>query len=155
LIISGNVGIGTTSPQAKLHIEGNCVTGDTLLPIRRRKKRKKNPNLEGDGNGEPEGHGQIEQFEYEYLLSRIDEVLPGDEALSLALGGQGDLLSEDKSNIGPEVQQVDYGVNSGTLEYARINKLMDMGVQEVYELTTKSGRKIRTTANHPYLVQIN
>ncbi|PIS22235.1 hypothetical protein COT50_03035, partial [candidate division WWE3 bacterium CG08_land_8_20_14_0_20_41_10] len=32
---SGNVGIGTTAPAtgAKLHVEGQCVTGDTLLPV--------------------------------------------------------------------------------------------------------------------------
>ncbi len=29
----GNVGIGTTGPTQKLHVEGQCVTGDTLLPI--------------------------------------------------------------------------------------------------------------------------
>jgi intein/homing endonuclease len=31
---------------------------------------------------------------------------------------------------------------------------MDMGVQEVFELKTKSGRIIRTTAAHPYLAKI-
>jgi len=28
---------------------------------------------------------------------------------------------------------------------------MNMDVREVYEITTRSGRKIRTTAEHPYL----
>jgi hypothetical protein len=114
---------------------GNCVTGDTLLPIRRRKK-KKNPDL--NGNGDPNCFDiRDSDFEFEYLYCRIDEVQPGDEVLSLS-------LSEEQNNLG-----------SGTLEYARINKLMDMGYQEVYELETKSGRKIRTTGNHPYLVELN
>jgi len=82
--------------------------------------------------------------DYDYLLCRIDEILPGDEVLSLN-EGQWDRrgsLSKDQDNTG-----------SGTLQYARINALKDMDIREVYELTTKSGRKIRTTANHPYLVQ--
>ena len=112
-IKSGNVGIGTTNPQGKLHVLGSCVTGDTLLPIRRR-RRKKSSNENND-----------EEL-WDYFLCRIDEVLPGDEVLSL--------------NEATE-----------SLRYARINKLMDMGMQEVYELTTKSGRKIQTTGEHPYL----
>jgi hypothetical protein len=137
---SGNVGIGTTSPQGKLHVIGNCVTGDTLLPIRRKKKSKiKNQKSKITGTGpdplprlaDVEGKIPADVFyEYEYLLCRIDEVLPGDEVLSL--------------NEATEA-----------LEYARINKLMNMGHQEVYELTTKSGRKIRTTAEHPYLTLTN
>jgi hypothetical protein len=30
---TGNVGIGTSAPAQKLHVEGQCVTGDTILPI--------------------------------------------------------------------------------------------------------------------------
>jgi intein/homing endonuclease len=63
---------------------------------------------------------------FDEILCRIDEIVPCDEVLSL-------------------------NEFTGVMEYARINKLMDMGIQDVYELTTKSGRTIRTTANHPYL----
>jgi len=35
---AGNVGIGTTNPTSKLHVEGQCVTGDTLLPIVRQEE---------------------------------------------------------------------------------------------------------------------
>jgi len=62
---SGNVGIGTTSPVQKLHVEGQCVTGDTLLRRRRRRKGK---------NGE-----WIEDWEN----IRIDEIQEGDEIQTL------------------------------------------------------------------------
>ena len=67
---AGNIGIGTTAPAtgAKLHVEGQCVTGDTLLKRRRRKSRK------GNGNT-----GEDEEWED----VRIDEIQPGDEILTL------------------------------------------------------------------------
>lgn len=65
-------------------------------------------------------------YEYEYLYERIDSVLPGDEVLSL-------------------------NESTGHVEWHVIKNRMDMGIREIYEITTKSGRRIRTTANHPYL----
>jgi len=41
---------------------------------------------------------------------------------------------------------------TGELEYQEVEVLMDMGIQEVLELTTRSGKSIKTTDNHPYLV---
>jgi len=38
--------------------------------------------------------------------------------------------------------------------YSRVNALIDMGEQDVYELVTKSGRRIRTTSNHPFLARL-
>ena len=65
----GNVGIGTTTPAAPLHVAGQCVTGDTLLKRRRKRKRKdKNGNL-------------VEEDYFEDV--RIDEIKSGDEILTL------------------------------------------------------------------------
>jgi len=66
--------------------------------------------------------------EQDIRLKRIVEVKPGDYVLSL----------------NEETQQV---------EPHRIKGLLDMGVKQVYKLTTASGRSIKTTANHPYLVR--
>ena len=60
--------------------------------------------------------------------TRIDEVKAGDYVIS---------LNEETGELVP----------------AKINGLMDMGVKPIYKLTTESGKNIRTTANHPYLVK--
>jgi len=202
---TGNVGIGTTAPSQKLHIAGNCVTLDTILPIRR-KKRKKNGDDDDDENLEDSELKDREKFRtpngsdnqkipqngtlvnltnslkdwsdnlknslsqkyglssqlgvdlpgvepgrrglsdqssepakptptssitqpndaYDYLLLPINQVLPGDEVMSL----------NEQTN---------------TLQYVRINKLIHMGHKEVYEVKLKSGRTIKTTSEHPFL----
>ncbi len=52
---------------------------------------------------------------------------------------------------GDEIQSLEE--RTGSVVYSRVNGLIDMGEQEVYELVTKSGRRIRTTANHPFLAR--
>ena len=114
---NGNVGVGTTSPLALLHVQGQCVTGDTLLSIRRRRRRKK--------SGQPD-----DEDDYDYLTIPIKDVIPGDEVLSL-----------------DELEH--------RFVYSRVNKLMDMGRQSVFEIATEDGRRIQTTAEHPYLTKTN
>ncbi|NCP47473.1 hypothetical protein GW844_03750, partial [bacterium] len=38
-------------------------------------------------------------------------------------------------------------------EYQIVEKTLDMGTKEIYELTTETGKRIETTANHPYLAR--
>ncbi|MBU2575779.1 PD-(D/E)XK nuclease family protein, partial [Patescibacteria group bacterium] len=118
----GNVGIGTTSPAQSLHVVGQCMTGDTLIAIRRRKRKRKKKN------GEQEDE-ELDTDGYEYLYVPIRNIMPEDEVLS---------LNEDTNRT----------------EYKKVNALMDMGTKEIYEIRTKSGRVIRTTGNHPYLVKL-
>lgn len=56
-IFTDNVGIGTTGPSQKLHVEGQCVTGDTLLPVIRAQKGGTNP-----GNMEILGSFKLNHF---------------------------------------------------------------------------------------------
>jgi hypothetical protein len=53
--------------------------------------------------------------------------------------------------VGDEIASLDE--RTGRIVYSRVNALLDMGVQEIFELKTASGRTIRTTGNHPYLVR--
>src|SRR3989338_2044428 len=150
---NGNVGVGTTSPAQTLSVLGHCVTGDTRLRRRRRRRKKKNSKSEilnskqiSISNDPNSKHESLENydlefgnylgfsasnlgFDYEYVYDevRIDEVKPGDEIASL-----------DET--------------TGKIAWRRVNALMYMGVKPIYKLTTASGKTIRTTAEHPYLV---
>jgi uncharacterized LabA/DUF88 family protein len=70
--------------------------------------------------------GSNSKDEYEYEDVEIKDIQAGDEILTL-------------------------DENTGRLAVSRVNALMDMGVKEIYKLTTATGKTIRTTANHPYL----
>ncbi|MEK6816821.1 MAG: Hint domain-containing protein, partial [Nanoarchaeota archaeon] len=128
---AGNVGIGTTSPTQKLYVEGQCVTGDSLLAIAKMQNSK--CKIQNDPEGKPSasyGAGnskcKIEEIEY----TRIDQIKGEEYVLSL-------------------------NEKTGKLEPAKIKGLLDMGVKPIYELETEDGRKIRTTGNHPYFVLKN
>jgi hypothetical protein len=75
---SGNVGIGTTSPAQKLHVEGNCVTEDTLITIFEQGLQAPGSRLQTAGS--------------RFKEKRIVEVKPGDYVLS---------LNEEKGRLEP------------------------------------------------------
>jgi hypothetical protein len=118
---------------------GLCVTGDTLLPIIRLEVITNHKLQITNGSTSltilSKVEGQIQKIQNpndqnkNVELIPILEVKPGDYVLS---------LNEETQTIEPH----------------RINALLDMGTKPVYRLTTASGRSIKTTANHPYLVKI-
>ncbi|KKT62643.1 MAG: hypothetical protein UW57_C0014G0002 [Candidatus Giovannonibacteria bacterium GW2011_GWA1_44_29] len=78
---------------------------------------------------------------YVYDEVCITDLEVGDEVLSLGR----------QDNVGPGTNSTNGNFGMGTLEFHEVKALLFMGIQEVFELTTKSGRKIKTTSKHPYL----
>jgi hypothetical protein len=67
----GNVGIGTTTPTQKLHVEGQCVTGDTILPIIWQENQKSKIKNQTDNS----------KFKIDYV--QIKDIKGGEYVLSL------------------------------------------------------------------------
>ena len=57
----------------------------------------------------------------------------------------------EELEVGDEILSLDE--QTGKFEWQKVEKTMDKGVQAVIELVTEDGKKIETTANHPYLVR--
>ncbi|MEK7611415.1 MAG: hypothetical protein AAB486_03545, partial [Patescibacteria group bacterium] len=172
----GNVGIGTTAPTQRLHVLGQCVTGDTLLRRRRRRRNRhsrENGNPEGlDPRSEPgmtrdeiatlsslarndeDSHLRHSGEEDEDDDSRIGKGEILDALTPLAYQNDDNYYWEDvridEIKEGDEIQTLDE--NTGQFVTSKVKGLMDMGTKDIYTLTTASGKTIRTTGNHPYLV---
>ncbi|TSC57281.1 MAG: cell wall surface anchored protein, partial [Parcubacteria group bacterium Greene0416_79] len=136
----GSVGIGTTTPWGLLSVNPNgitgpsfvvgsstqCVTGDTRLRRRRRKPRGQT-RLPAGKAGTKRGRTQKDDDEYEYDEVAITDIEAGDEVQSL-------------------------DTKTGALVWSKVKQVAFMGHKPIFKLTTASGKTIRTTGNHPYLV---
>ncbi len=81
-------------------------------------------------------------------LHVVGQCVTGDTKLTTT---EGQSLRVDAVRGGEYVYSLDQ--ETGKLVPAKIETLLDMGVKPVFELTTEDGKKIRTTGNHPYLIQ--
>ena len=94
------------------------------LVPRRKRKRK----AKGQGLRAKGGVGpEPNDDEIEYIP--VEELEAGDEILSL-------------------------DENTGRFVWQRVNALMDKGIKAIVKLTTASGKTIKTTSEHPYLVNV-
>ena len=78
--------------------------------------------------GEEGGKGPNGEEYDEWEEVAIKDIKPGDEILTL----------DEKT---------------GKLIPSRVRQLADMGVKQIWKLTTASGKSIRTTSEHPYFVR--
>ncbi|KKQ97317.1 MAG: hypothetical protein UT22_C0012G0001, partial [Parcubacteria group bacterium GW2011_GWC2_39_11] len=70
-------GIGAINPLAKLHVEGQCVTGDTMLRRRRRKLKSQISNFKTTTQNLKPNETEDENYIYDDVM--IKDVKPGDE----------------------------------------------------------------------------
>ena len=56
-------------------------------------------------------------------------------------------------NVQPGDKTLSLNEATNQFEYQTVEKTLDMGFKEIYELTTETGKKIETTGNHPYLAR--
>ncbi|MDO8592223.1 MAG: NYN domain-containing protein, partial [bacterium] len=134
---TGNVGIGTTSPLAKFSVQGAAgnnifdvasSTGQSLLTVNNTGQCVTGDTKLRRRRRKKKGDGEADEEEDEWEDVEIKDIMPGDEILTM-------------------------DEHTGKLVVSRVNALMDMGVKPIYKITTASGKSIRTTGNHPYLVK--
>ncbi|MBI3420602.1 MAG: NYN domain-containing protein, partial [Candidatus Sungbacteria bacterium] len=157
------VGVGTTSPGSLFSVQGvalissNLTVGGTLTATSSVLLATTAGNV-GIGTTSPA-----------QLLSVAGHCVTGDTRLrrrrrkrGLTRTGRGQTQNGDEEYIYDEVQIKDIqqgdeiaslNEKTGQIVWSKVNALMDMGVQPIYKLTTASGKTIRTTAEHPYLVK--
>jgi len=164
---TGSVGINTTTPTQALHVAGQCVTGDTLLKRRRRRKGKKSEeeidliNLidlislpagrQGKQDPSTNDKKEIERLRTKLGIGKLDIGYLLDQLEQLEIRNSvWEDVRIDHIQEGDEILTLDE--KTGEFSPQKVENLMDMGVQEVYELLTITGKSIKTTANHPYFV---
>ncbi|MCG2702112.1 hypothetical protein L6273_03115, partial [Candidatus Parcubacteria bacterium] len=155
------VGIGTTSPLTKLHIEGQCITGDSLLPIVKKdsnhQKTAQRADLGSTSNSFKSGLSPKNSITHKNNLSNSKAWTTG-ELNPSDLGDNPDpepLVAHAKSNI---TQNIEYkkikdikggemvlslDETTGKIIPAKIKGLLDMGVKPIYRLTTQDGKSIK------------
>jgi len=169
---SYNVGIGTTDPgDYKFYVEGQCVTGDTLLPILVEETHQKTAQRAGLGS---ETDSLESGLSPENIIPQTNDLSIKKEAWTVGELNPANLSDNPDSepitahantNITRRLEykqikdikggELVYSLNETTqkLEPQPIKGLLNMGIKPVYKLTTEDGKTIRTTGNHPYLVK--
>ncbi|HEY4500330.1 MAG TPA: NYN domain-containing protein, partial [Candidatus Paceibacterota bacterium] len=121
---SRNVGIGTTSPWGLLSVNPNGISGPAFVVGSSTQCVTGDTKLRRRRKKKKEAD---EDGEYEYDEPTILDIEAGDE-----------------------IQSLDQ--KTGTLVWSKVKQVCATGKKDIYKLTTASGKTIRTTREHPYLV---
>ena len=143
---TGSVGIGTTSPATLLSVAGNgYLTGGLGVGL---------VNAVA-GTFQTSGAATIGgALTVNGLCVTGDTKLKRRRRRRRADGSLEDYFDDvriDEIKAGDEILTLDQ--KTGGLVASRVKQLAYMGKKQTYKLTTASGKTIRTTANHPYLVR--
>ncbi|HNR81648.1 MAG TPA: hypothetical protein PKK37_04385, partial [Candidatus Pacearchaeota archaeon] len=141
---AGRVGIGTTSPAYTLDVNGGFRAGNATST----NALVLDPNTGNVGVGTA---SPVQKLHVE------GHCITGDSELAIVSppNQEEQIRKIQIKDVQPGTQVLTLNEQTNRLEARAINKLLDMGVQAVFRLTTSSGKTIRTTGNHPYLAKIS
>lgn len=142
--INGNVGIGTTTPSAKLDVNGSGV----LLNI----KNNSNSFLFVNETSGNVGIGLTNPSQKLHVSGdmNVSGFSITDNSLVSMADGTRKMIKDIKE--GDYVLSLDE--KSGKIVSNKVTALLDHRIKPIYMMTTKSGRTINTTAEHPYFVKL-
>ena len=162
----GNVGIGTSSPGARLAVAGGTIIGYTGAQTAPTNGLAVFGNV-GIGTTSPiqalhvvgqcvaKGTRIRRRRRRSSLRGGEDDeaILPERDRHALRARDD-DYVEEDVpvEQIQPGDEILSLNEKTGQFEWHTVENTMDMGIQEVFRLETERGKWIETTANHPYLV---
>jgi len=157
---SGSVGIGTTGPASALHINSSSVQGALLVT------NGSGSNYTALFVNATSGNVGIGTTAPQNILDVVGAVTVSKGLNASNLNVTGFSITDDslitlsdgsKKKIkdikaGEEVLTLDE--KTGRIVSMKVNALRDHGVKLTYELTTKTGRAVNTTREHPYLAKL-
>jgi hypothetical protein len=76
-----------------------------------------------------------------------------EESLRLRSGPPSEVSYLQIKDVKPGYLVLSLNESTGKFEWQKVEKTLDKGYQEVYELVTEGGKRTETTGNHPYLVR--
>ncbi|OGG73828.1 hypothetical protein A3A40_02310, partial [Candidatus Kaiserbacteria bacterium RIFCSPLOWO2_01_FULL_54_20] len=158
---TGQLGVGTTSPFARLSVHANNGdTNQTLFAIGSSTQSATTTLFSVNNQGNTSVAGTFAatgNATFAGTLTVNSLCVAADTKLRRRrrrADGSYEYDEVDIINIkaGDEIQSLDE--KTGRLVWNRVKQLAYMGVRQTYRITTEDGRTIRTTDNHPYLTRL-